>query len=132
MLLEILRPIFERKYEIVKNHNNKKVADDVIKVMDFLASKTITEIREPSYFKINALLYTSAVTAKEHLNDLKKIPKQRLKKAPPKWLDSIESKKKKKIGQLTTLINCKNTGNFTNDQKEIKQKFYNKYGNTRM
>ena len=132
MLLEILRPIFERKYEIVKNHNNKKVADDVIKVMDFLASKTITEIREPSYFKINALLYTFAVTAKEHLNDLKKIPKQRLKKAPPKWLDSIESKKKKKIGQLTTLINCKNTGNFTNDQKEIKQKFYNKYGNTRM
>ena len=99
MLLEILRPIFERKYEIVKNHNNKKVADDVIKVMDFLASKTITEIREPSYFKINALLYTSAasaVTAKEHLNDLKEIPKQRLKKAPPKWLDSIESKKKKK------------------------------------
>ena len=129
MLLEILRPIFEHKYEIVKNHNNKKVADDVIKVMDFLASKTITEIREPSYFKINALLYTSAVTAKEHLNDLKKIPKQRLKKAPPKWLDSIESKitaLRKKIGQLTTLINCKNTDNFTNHQKEIKQKFYNK------
>ena len=132
MLLEILRPIFERKYEIVKNHNNKKVADDVIKVMDFLASKTITEIREPSYFKINALLYTSAVTAKEHLNDLKEIQNNAWKRLHQSGWIVLRAKKKKKIGQLTTLINCKNTGNFTNDQKEIKQKFYNKYGNTRM
>ena len=81
MLLEILRPIFERNYEIVKNQSidqrvyptkcNKRVTDDVIKVIDFLASNTIKEIREPSYFDINTLLYTSAVTAKEHLNDLK-------------------------------------------------------------
>ena len=81
MSLEILRPIFEPNYEIVKNQNidqrvypkkcNKSVTDDVIKVIDFLASNTIKEIREPSYFDINTLLYTSAVTAKEHLNDLK-------------------------------------------------------------
>ena len=63
---------------------NKKVADDVIKGIDFLASNTIKEIREPSCFEINSLLYTSAVTAKEHLNDLKEIP--------PKWLNNIESK----------------------------------------
>ena len=47
-MLEILRPIFERNYEIAKNQNinqrvyptkcNKKVADDVIKVIDFLAT----------------------------------------------------------------------------------------------
>ena len=85
MLLENLRPIFERNYEIVKNQNvdqrlyptkcNKKVAYDVIKVIDILASNTIKEIREPPYFDIKALLYTSAVTAKEHLNNLKEIPK---------------------------------------------------------
>ena len=81
------------------------------------------------------MLYTSAVTVKEHLNDLKEIPKQRLKKASPKWLNSIKIKTtalRKKIGQLTTLINCKNISNLANHQKEIKQKFYNKYGNTRM
>ena len=39
---------------------------------------------------------------------------------------------RKKVGQLSTLINCKNTGNFTNHQKEIKQKFFNKYGKTRI
>ena len=51
MLLEILRPIFEHDYEIVKNQNidqrmyptkcNKLVADDITKVIDFLASKTV-------------------------------------------------------------------------------------------
>ena len=58
-----------------------------------------------------------------------------MKKAPPEWMNSIEREIKalrKKIGQLTTLINCKNNGNFTNHQKEIKQKFYNKYGNTKI
>ena len=85
MLLENLRPIFERNYEIVKNQNvdqrlyptkcHKKVAFDVIKVTDILASNAIKEIREPPYFDIKALLYTSAVTAKEHLNNLKEIPK---------------------------------------------------------
>ena len=39
---------------------------------------------------------------------------------------------RKKIGQLTTLINCKTTGNFTNHQKEIKKKFDKNYGNTRL
>ena len=39
---------------------------------------------------------------------------------------------KKKISQLTRLINCKNTSNFTNHEKEIKQKFFKKYGNNRI
>ena len=95
---------------------------NVIKVIDFLASNTTKEIREPSHFDINALPYTSAFTTKEYLNDLIEISKQRLKKAPPKWLNNIESRIiEKKIVKLTTLINCKNTGNFTNRQKEIKQ-----------
>ena len=131
ILLEILRPIFELNFEIVKNQNidqrvhptkyNKEVTDDVIKVIDFLASNTIKAIREPSQFDINALLYTSAVSTKKRLNDLKEIPKQHLKKVPLKWLNIIESKitaLRKKIGQLATLINCKNTGNFTNHQKK--------------
>ena len=39
---------------------------------------------------------------------------------------------RKKIDQLTTLINCKTTGKFTNHQKEIKKKFDKNYGNTRL
>ena len=86
---------------------NKKVTGDVIKAIKFLASNTIKEVHEPSSFEINALLYTSAVTAKEHLNDLKEIPKQRLKKTPPMWLNSIESK-------ITTLRKKNRPVNYTN------------------
>ena len=51
-----------------------------------------------------------------------------MKKVPPKWLNSIENKStvlRKKICQLPIT-------NFTNHQKEKRQKFYKKYGNIRM
>ena len=135
-LLEILRPMFQRNYETIKNQSidervyptkfNKKLSNDVIKVIDFLANNAIKELKKPKHFDINTLLYTSAITAKEYVNDLTELNKKSPKKYPPKWLDNIENKiavLRKKIGQLTTLINCKITGNFTNHQKEIKEKF---------
>ena len=82
--------IVEHSYQIVKSQNidrrvyltkrNKKFTDDVLKLIGFLDSNIIKEIGQPSHFDINALLYTSA---KEHLNDLKKIPEKRFKKVPP-------------------------------------------------
>ena len=121
-LLEILRPMFQRNYETIKDQNideriysikcNKKSSDDVIKVIDFLASNAIKELHSPKLFDINALLYTSVITAKECINDLTELLKKRPKKSSPKWLNNIENKisvLRKKIDQLTTLINCKNT-----------------------
>ena len=69
--------MFQRNYETIKNQSidetvystkcNKKLSDDVIKVIDFLAIK---ELDNPKLFDINALLYTLAITAKEYVNDL--------------------------------------------------------------
>ena len=121
-LLEILRPMFQRNYETIKDQNideriysikcNKKSSDDVMKVIDFLASNAIKELHSPKLFDINALLYTSVITAKECINDLTELLKKRPKKSSSKWLNNIENKisvLRKKIDQLTTLINCKNT-----------------------
>ena len=36
------------------------------------------------------------------------------------------------IGHLTTIINCKKTGIFTNHQKNLKERYYKKYGNTKL
>ena len=79
-LLEILRLMFQRNYETIKNQNidervyptkcNKKLSDDVIKVIDFLANSAIKELDKSKLFNINASLYTSAITAKEYVNDL--------------------------------------------------------------
>ena len=137
--------MFQRNYETIKEQNideriysikcNKKLPDDVIKVIDFLANNAIKEVDSPKLFDIYALLYTSVLTAKEYVNDLTELIKKHPKKSSPKWLNNIENKiavLRKKIDQLTTLINCKTTGNFTNHQKEIKKKFDKKYGNTRL
>ena len=72
--------MFQRNYETIKNESidetvystkcNKKLSDDVIKVIDFLANSAIKELDNPKLFDINALLYTLAITAKEYVNDL--------------------------------------------------------------
>ena len=101
-LLQILRPMFQRNYETIKNQSigekdystkcNKKLSDDVTKVIDFLANNAIKELDNSELFDINALLYTSAITAKEYVNDLKELSKKRPKKSLPKWLNKSKIK----------------------------------------
>ena len=114
--------MFQRNYETIKDQNideriysikcNKKSSDDVIKVIDFLANDAIKELDSQKLFDISALLFTSVITAKECINDLTELIKKRPKKSSPKWPNNMENKiavLRKKIDQLTTLINCKNT-----------------------
>ena len=49
----------------------KHPSDDVLKVIDQLAKRKLSQIENPNYLYINVLLYTAAVTTKEYLNDLK-------------------------------------------------------------
>ena len=89
-LLEMLRPMFQSNYETIKDQNideriystkyNKKLSDVVIKVMNFLANNAIKELDNPKFFNTNALLYTSAITTKEYVNDLTELIKKRPKK----------------------------------------------------
>ena len=67
--------MFQRNYETIINQSidkrvystkcNKKLSYDIIKVKDFLANNAIKELDDPQLFYINALLYMSAITAKE-------------------------------------------------------------------
>ena len=53
---------------------------------------------------------------------------------PPKWITNIENKinyLRKTIGQLTTVINCKEPQRFTKHQKTLRDNFRKKYGNTK-
>ena len=144
-LLEVLLPIFERNYEIIKKQSieekvystncSKTLSDDTIKVIDFISINKLNEVIKPNFFDINVLLYTAAVTANEHMGDLKEKANQRPKTYnPPKWITNIENKinsLRKTIGQLTTVINCKKTERFTKHQKKLRENFRKKYGNTK-
>ena len=53
----------------------------------------------------------------------------------PQWITNIEAKilrLRRTISHLTTIINCKKTGIFTNHQKDLKERYYKKYGNTKL
>ena len=85
----------QHNYETIKNLSidervystncNKKLSDDGIKVIYFLANNAIKEFDNPKLFYLNALLYTSAITAKEYVNDLTKLSKKHPKKSSPKF-----------------------------------------------
>ena len=63
----------------------KRSLGDVMKITAQLAIQTLTQIENPNYLGINAMIYSTAITTKEHLNNLNKnctknIPKG---KVPP-------------------------------------------------
>ena len=51
-----------------------------MKVIYFFANNAIKELDNPKLFDINTLLYTSAITAKEYINDVTELIKKRPKK----------------------------------------------------
>ena len=105
-------------------------------MIDRLAKRKLSQIENPNYLDINVLLYTAAVTTKEYLNDVSKRYTEKTPKAKmPQWITNIEDKIiriRRTIGHLTTIISCKRTGIFTNHQKKLKEKYYKKYGNTKL
>ena len=144
-LLEVLRPIFECNYEIIKKQSieekpystncSRTLSDDPIKAIDFTSRNKLNELIKPNFFDINVLLHTAAVTSNEHKGDLKENTNLRPKTYnPPKWITDIENKinnLRKTIGQLTTVINCKKTERFTKHQNTLRENFRKKYGNTK-
>ena len=141
-----MKPLFECNYETINrqpiNERTfstkiiKHTSDDVLKVTDRLAKRELSQIENLNYLDINVLLYTVAVTTKDYLNNLSK----RYTKKPPKgkmsqWITNIEDKIiriRRTIGHLTIIITCKRTGIFTNHQKKLKEKYFKKYGNTKL
>ena len=114
----------------------KHPSDDVLKVIDRLAKRKLSQIENPNYLDIDVLLYTAAVTTKEYLNDLsKKYNEKNPKSKMPQWITNIEGKIiriRRTIGHLTKIISCNRTGIFTNHQKKLKEKYCKKYGNTKL
>ena len=108
---------------------------DVLRSLDSLAAieirKLESESQIPSFSALNELIYTCAVTAQVHMGDSRK---ENLKKKPPKpsWLIHLEERitsLRRKISQVTVVLNCKNSGQFTRHQQQLKEKVKKWFGN---
>ena len=81
-----MKPLFERDYKTINrqfiNERTfttkimKHPSDNVLKVIDQLAKRKLSQTENPNYLDINVLLHTAAVTTNEYLNDLKSILKK--------------------------------------------------------
>ena len=114
---------------------NKKVPTDYLKAINTVALEYLTSFGNTTFWDINVSVYTTAVTIKQELNNLKKInhninDKNTFPRQMIKFEDSI-NRMRKEIGQIHKLINCKKSNTFTANQLSLKHKFQEKYGNTK-
>ena len=115
-----MKPLFEHNYKTIKRQSTnerifttkiiKHPSDDVLKVIDRLAKRQLSQIENANY--------TAAVTTKEYLNDLiKKYTEKTPKAKMTQWITNIEdevTRLRRTIRRLTTIISCKKAGIFTN------------------
>ena len=144
-LVEKLKPSFNSNFETFKLQTieervyttkiNKKIPTDYLKAINTVACEYLTSIDNITFWDINVSIYTTAVTIKQELNDLKEINRNiNSKNTSPRWTIKFEdsiNRMRKEIGQIHTLINSKKSNTFTAHQLSVKHKCQKKYGNTK-
>ena len=75
-----------------------------------VAPKYLTNTDNITFWDINVSIYTTAVTIKQELNDLKEINRNiNAKNTSPWWRNKFEdsiNRMRKEIGQIHTFVNC--------------------------
>ena len=144
-LVEKLKPSFNKNFETFKLQTieqrvyttkiDKKIQTDYLKAINTVAREHLANIGNITFWDINVSIYTTAVTIKQDLNDLKEINRNiNAYNTSPRWMIKFEdsiNRMRKKIGQIHTLISCKKSNTFTEHQPSLKNKFQKKYGNTK-
>ena len=143
--MEKLKPSFNSNFDTFKVQTieervyttkiNKKIPTDYLKAINTVAREYLNSIDNITFWDINVSIYTTAVTIKQELNDLKEINRNmNAKNTSPRWMIKFEdsiNRMRKEIGQIHTLIICKKSNTFTAHQLSVKRKFQKKNGNTK-
>ena len=143
--MEKLKPSFNKNFENFKLQTieqrvyttkiNKKIPTDYLKAINTVAREYLANIDNITFWDINVSIYTTAVTIKQDLNDLKEINRNiNAYNTSPRWMIKFEdyiNRMRKEIGQIHTLINCIKSNTFTAHQLSLKYKFQKKYSNTK-
>ena len=75
-------------------------------------------MENPDFWELNCFIYATAMTCKEHDNDIRRIEPEKAKEKlyMPKWIYHLEESIKRvrrEINQITALIKCKTEKQFT-------------------
>ena len=143
LLKNKLKPIVLQTIDILHNKNidqrtyltrvNTKINDNLLKCVDDLNKEYLTSLDSPNYWDINVCLYSAAITCLREMNQLRELNLTNDKPKFPRWLTQLEKSityLRKKIGQLTVIVKCKQTNNYLKHQRSLQEKFRKKFRNT--
>ena len=116
---------------------NKKPSDGELKVIDAIIKTYFDNfkyVRDVTFDDINTVIYSAAVTIKEHLKDVKyaKVPKEKL--AEPKWIQNLEYKIKRlrrEISHTQLILSCSINNSYSEHQHRICERLRYKFGNVK-
>ena len=115
---------------------NKKLDKKVISTINDIYREALQSLPNIDYWDINYIIYVAAITRKEFNNDVISSPPKpnNDRNQMPKLITQLEvsiTNPRRNIEQLKVVIKCKQENKFTKHQRNLFEKFCNKFVNTR-
>ena len=103
---------------------------DSLTIVNEIISDQMSENEHLSFWDINCLQYSAAVTLLEHSGKLKECEKKRTAPKKPSWQVQAEiqiSAIRRKISHITVILNCDGRDDLTKNQRKIAEKLKKLY-----
>ena len=116
---------------------NKKPSDGELKVTDAIIKTyfdNLRNVRDLTFDDINTVIYSAAVTMKEHLKDVKYAKVRKEEPAEPKWIQNLDNKIKRlrrDISHTQLILSCSVNNSYTEHQRRIRERLRYKFGNVK-
>ena len=116
-----------------------KPSENEMRIIDNIANQYATNLNSDKtmldYWDINVMLYTTVITLKNHLGDLKETKQEKITVTKPGWIRNLEEKivsQRHKIVHTEVFANCKKLNIFTTHQIKISTKRKPLFRNTKI
>ena len=113
----------------------KKPNEEELSLINLIAKEYLdkeTSSKQLSFELINSLIYSSAVTLKQYLNDTTLKSRNDRISTEPKWVVQFTTKInriRRDIAHIELIQKCKQTNSYTANQKRIRNRLIRKYRN---
>ena len=94
----------------------------------------LKDVRDVTFDDINTVIYSAAVTMKEHLKDVKYAKVRKEGPAEPKWIQNLDNKIKRlrrEISRSQLILSCSVSNSYTKHQRRIRERLRYKSGNVK-
>ena len=114
---------------------NKTITKETLQAANVVIKEHLNTIDSPTLWDVNCSIYSIALACKELNDDIKEINNQQRKKDEPKWIVNLKNsieRTRKLIAHTQVVIKCTKDNNFTQHQRNLKNKLFKKFRSKRV